>query len=94
MSQIARANGWRGFEGLGERVAGGYEYRCDGMPTLMGCGESVTVARAWATAGTKKSGWCVCYGENEDGSFDTDVVLTFCPACAQVVTPPTESESS
>lgn len=97
MSELARKNGWRGFDGLGERVKGGYEYRCDGMPGPMGCGESVTVSRAWTTVGIKKSSWCVCYGENEDGSFDVDVVLTFCPPCAQYVatpvsTHPTESD--
>lgn len=85
MSAEARANGWRGFEGIGERVKGGYEYRCDGMPSLMGCGSDITVTRRWDRAGVKKSGWLVCYGLNEDDTPDTDVVLTFCPRCAQVV---------
>jgi len=85
MSELARANGWRGFDGLGERVKGGYEYRCDGMPSPMGCGQDITVPRAWVRVGIKKSGWLVCYGENEDGTPDLDVVLTFCPRCTQHV---------
>lgn len=85
MSELARANGWRGFEGIGERPAGGYEYTCDGMPTPMGCGEQIIVTRRFARSGIKKTGWLVCYGLNEDGSPDVDVVLTFCPRCAQVV---------
>ena len=90
MSERAYANGWRGFNGLGERVKGGYEYRCDGMPTLMGCGESVTVPREWTTIGIKKSRWMVCYGlldvdGQEDMDEDMDVVLTFCPKCAAIV---------
>ena len=85
MSAEARANGWRGFDGIGERVRGGYEYRCDGMPSLMGCGADVTVPRRWERVGTKKSGWLVCYGLNDDATPDLDVVLTFCPRCANVV---------
>lgn len=85
MSAEARANGWRGFDGIGERVSGGYEYRCDGMPSLMGCGADVTVPRRWERVGTKKSGWLVCYGLNDDATPDLDVVLTFCPRCANVV---------
>lgn len=91
MSELARANGWRGFEGLGERVKGGYEYRCDGMPTPMGCGESVTAPRAWTAPGVKKSGWVVWYGLDDDGTADLDVVLTFCPKCAAVVATQTHS---
>lgn len=84
MSALARANGWRGFDGIGERVPGGYEYQCDGMPTLMGCPQSITITRRWTTVGAKKSRWLVCYGLDDDGP-DTDVVLTFCPTCAAVV---------
>ena len=87
---------WRGFDGIGERVPGGYQYDCDGMPTLMGCGAQVTVPRKWARTGTKKSGWLVCYGlepDTSDAPFDDrsrwhedhDIVLTFCPRCAEVV---------
>lgn len=86
MSELARKNGWRGFEGLGQRVEGGYEYICDGMPTPMGCGNDITVPRAWVRVGVKKSGWLVCYGLEDDGQPDLDVVLTFCPRCAEVVT--------
>lgn len=95
MSEMARANGWRGFEGIGERVKGGYEYRCDGMPSLAGCGEDVTVPRSWTRTGVKKSRWLVCYGLEDDGTADLDVVLTFCPKCAAVVLAhePRESDS-
>lgn len=85
MSELAQKNGWRGFEGIGERTEGGYEYRCDGMPSPVGCGEAIVVTRRFARTGIKKTGWLVCYGEDEDGSADTDVVLTFCPRCTQVV---------
>ena len=93
MSAEARRNGWRGFDGIGSRVDGGYEYVCDGMPTPMGCGEQVTVPRRWTKVGKKKgSGWLVCYGTNfpgepgDDGKGnDLDVVLTFGPRCAAVV---------
>lgn len=85
MSELARANGWRGFEGIGEPTAGGYEYMCDGMPSPMGCGASVVVTRKFARIGVKKTGWYVCYGMEDDGEPDVDVVLTFCPRCAAVV---------
>ena len=102
----ARANGWRGFDGIGERVErgefghppkrGGWLYRCDGMPRLMGCGSDVIVPRRWTRVGKKSSGWLVCYGmepNTPDAPFDDasqwhedhDVVLTFCPSCAEVV---------
>jgi hypothetical protein len=37
----AYENGWRGFDTAGsvQRVDGGYEYTCDGMPHPMGCGQ-------------------------------------------------------
>jgi len=96
VGEEARANGWRGFEGIGERVPGGYQYDCNGMPTMMGCGGQVVVSRRWARVGIKKSGWLVCYGmepKTPDSRFDDpdswfedqDVVLTFCPSCAAVV---------
>jgi hypothetical protein len=94
VSEEARANGWRGFDNAGsvERVEGGYEYVCDGMPTMRGCGERVTVPRRWTKVGEKKSGWLVMYGQcfpdepSDDGNgHDLDVVLTFCPECAAVV---------
>lgn len=87
MSAIARANGWQGFNGLGEPVHGGYLYRCDGMPSQFGCGGEIVVTRPWTRVGAKKgSGWLVCYGQDFDGTLDTDVVLTFCPSCAAIVT--------
>jgi hypothetical protein len=85
MSLIARENGWRGFDGIGDKTAGGYEYGCDGMPTLMGCGESVIVTRRWTRVGVKKTRWFVCYGLGEDGEPALDVVLAFCPRCAGIV---------
>ena len=85
MSALARENGWRGFDGIGERTEGGYEYRCDGMPSPMGCGASVVVTRRFTRPGVKKSRWLVCYGLEDDGEPDLDVVLTFCPRCAAVV---------
>lgn len=93
----ARANGWAGFDNLGLRVPGGWQFDCAGMPTLMGCGGQVTVPRRWTRVGVKKSGWLVCYGlepkPGSEGRFDVpddweedhDVVLTFCPRCAAVV---------
>lgn len=90
VSALARKNGWRGFDSIGERVPGGYQYDCDGMPTPMGCGGQVTVPRKWARVGVKSSGWLVCYGLDEDGGddgkgHDLDVVLTFCSSCRKVV---------
>ena len=96
MSGLARANGWRGFDGIATKVDGGWHYGCDGMPSMMGCGAAVTVARRWSKVGVKKSGWLVCYGlESIDSSKpmadpanqveDEDVVLTYCPDCAAVV---------
>lgn len=97
MSAEARANGWNGFDGIGERVDGGWLYRCDGMPTLMGCGAEVIFTRRLARVGLKSSGWLVMYGlepkAGTPGRFDDpsqweedhDVVLTFCPRCTAVV---------
>jgi hypothetical protein len=100
MSAEARRNGWRGFDGIGKKVerggfghpplTSGWEYDCDGMPTLMGCGAHVIVTRRFARVGVKKTGWLVCYGRDEgpgdDGKGnDLDVVLAFCPSCRAVV---------
>lgn len=96
MNSIARTNGWRGFDSAGTKVPGGWQYDCDGMPTLMGCGAQVKVTRQWTRTGTKKSGWLVCYGlepircdlpidDPANLYEDKDVVLTFCPRCAEVV---------
>lgn len=93
MSALAQRSGWRGFPGIGERVPGGWQYTCDGMPTLMGCGAQVTVPRRWSTVGVKRaSGWLVCYGLDDPGApgddgkgHDLDVVLTYCPRCRAVV---------
>lgn len=89
MSAEARRNGWRGFENIAVKVPGGYEYWCDGMPSMTGCGERIAVTRRWSKIGKKKSGWVVCYGLDGPGDMpfaemtepDLDVVLTFCPAC-------------
>lgn len=72
MSALARRNGWRGFDGIGEKVErgefghgpqrGGWQYYCDGMPGPMGCGESIVVPRRWARVGAKSTGWLVIYG--------------------------------
>lgn len=86
MSALARSNGWRGFDGIGRKVDGGWEFDCDGMPTMMGCGASTIVTRRWVRVGTKSTGWLVCYGKDEDHrTDDADVVLTFCPECAAIV---------
>lgn len=92
MTALARSNGWRGFDGIGERVEGGWLYRCDGMPTLRGCPEEVVISRRFARVGEKSTGWLVTYGgcfpdeESDDGKGnDLDVVLTFCPRCTAVV---------
>lgn len=85
MSAEARANGWRGFDGIGQKVEGGHLYVCDGMPTPRGCGADLLITRRLARIGKKSSGWLVCYGLNDDGSSDKDVVLTFCPRCTVVV---------
>lgn len=91
MSALARENGWRGFDGIGDRVPGGYEYRCDGMPSPFGCHESVVVTRRLTRPGIKRTRWLVCYGLDDDGTPDHDVVLTFCPACAVIVATQTTS---
>lgn len=97
MTSEARANGWNGFAGIGARVPGGYEYRCDGMPTMLGCVASLVITRRLSRPGEKRSGWLVIFGlepkPGTPGRFDTpadwtedpDVVLTFCPTCAVVV---------
>ena len=92
MSALARRNGWRGFDGIAERVDGGWLYRCDGMPHPMGCGSEAQVSRKFSRVGIKSTGWLVCYGEEfppdpgDDGKgHDLDVVLTFCPSCRAVV---------
>lgn len=92
MSAEARSNGWRGFDGIGEKVDGGWLYRCDGMPSMSGCGEQITVPRRFARVGTKSTGWLVTYGQcfpeeagDDKHGNDLDVVLTFCPSCAAVV---------
>jgi hypothetical protein len=99
MSEIARANGWRGFDSIGEkveRVMGvrdsktGWLYRCDGMPGFFGCGEEMVISRRLVRVGEKKSGWLVCYGTTDgpgdDGKGnDLDVVLTFCRSCAAAI---------
>lgn len=104
MTALARSNGWRGFDGIGEKVErvmgvkgskSGWLYRCDGMPTLRGCGAEVVVSRRFVRVGEKSTGWLVTYGSCDPGDpsdpaddkhgNDLDVVLTFCPSCAAVV---------
>lgn len=95
MSALARENGWRGFDGIGEKVervppagsrVSGWLYRCDGMPTMRGCHMELIVTRRLSRVGKKAaSGWLVTYGLDFDGTPDKDVVLTFCPSCAAVV---------
>ena len=72
VSAGARANGWHGFDNIGERVdkgefgnppaRGGWLYRCDGMPRQMGCGAELITTRRLARVGVKSSGWLVTYG--------------------------------
>lgn len=106
MSAEARRNGWNGFDGIGEKVdkgefgqppaRGGWLYRCDGMPSMFGCGAEMITPVRLKRVGVKKSGWLVCYGlepDSMDAPFsdrsrwhdDHDVVLTFCPSCRKVV---------
>lgn len=100
MSVTARANGWRGFDGIAERIKPdpefggdrGWLYRCDGLPSWSGCGNEILLRRRWTTVGRKRDGWEVMYGTNgpddpgDDGKGnDLDVVLTFCPRCAEHV---------
>jgi len=82
VSAEARRNGWRGFDGIGERFEpngfghgpqrGGYIYRCDGMPSLWGCSEQLIVTRKLSRVGTKSSGWYVCYGRDDPGEPGDD----------------------
>jgi len=99
VSLEARTNGWRGFEGIGEKVEGGWLYRCDGMPSERGCGSEVVISVRYRRVGWKSTGWLVTYGREPRPEFernarldtpehwrdDRDVVLTFCPSCAAVV---------
>lgn len=84
MSQLARDNGWHGFDNAGTAVGGMWRYQCDGYPSVFGCGNEITISRKYSKVGNKKSGWLVCYGIEDDGE-DHDVVLTFCPRCTKVV---------
>jgi hypothetical protein len=85
-----------GFQGIGEKVHGGWLYHCDGMPSMLGCGRTTIVPRRFNRVGRKKTGWLVCYGlepntphsrfdSPEEWHEDHDIVLTFCPECAEVV---------
>lgn len=100
MGEAARENGWDGFRSFGKRVEGhGWEFTCDGMPTMMGCGAQVYVTRRWSKVGSKSSGWLVTHGmepkpqygesasmdEPEKWQTDFDVVLAYCPSCRVVV---------
>ncbi len=92
MTTLARRNGWRGFESIGEKTDGGWLYICDGMPTLMGCGQQTVITRRFTHVGTKPSGWLVTYGKcfpdetaDDKHGNDLDVVLTYCPSCAAIV---------
>lgn len=62
--------------------------RCDGMPSMFGCGSEIvtpTPYRGHPSGKPKRSGWLVCYGEDDDGSDDHRIVLAFCPRCAEVM---------
>jgi len=67
------------------KVPGGWLYRCDGMPTMRGCGEETIVSRKYLRTGLKSTGWLVCNGQNDDGSDDLEVALVFCPSCTLIV---------
>lgn len=67
------------------KVKGGWLYKCDGMPRIMGCGEEVVVSRQWVRTGLKSTGWLVCNGLDDDGEDDPTVGLSFCPNCADIV---------
>jgi hypothetical protein len=92
VSDLARKNGWAGFRGIGEKVEGGWLYRCDGMPSMFGCPQDVVVTRRFSRVGEKSTGWLVTYGRtspdepsDDNHGNDLDVVLTFCPSCAAIV---------
>jgi hypothetical protein len=85
VSELARAHGWRGFDNIAARTHGGWQYDCAGMPSMMGCGNQTVIGRRWAKVGTKSTGWVVMYGTDFDGTPDEDVVLAFCPSCAEIV---------
>lgn len=67
------------------KVDGGWLYVCDGLPTLMGCGDEIIVTRQYKRTGIKSSGWLVCNGIDEHGKDEPEIGLTFCPSCALVV---------
>lgn len=66
-------------------MSGMTETQCDGMPTMMGCGQSITNSVPYKLPGKKKSGWLVIWGINDDGTEDKEMLLTFCPRCAVIV---------
>lgn len=78
MSATARRNGWRGFEGIGQKLDLGTEYTCEGAGFGADCEGSTFRTKPWTTVGKKHGGWVVLYGVDDDGTDDTDVVLVLC----------------
>lgn len=71
-----------------ERYGQNWVTRCDGMPSMFGCGSEIvtpTPYRGRPSSRPKRSGWLICYGEDDDGSDDHRIVLAFCPRCAEVM---------
>ena len=64
-----------------------HRYICDGMPTLMGCGEEIEITRPYISGGwkIKSTGWLVIWPEEDDTDRDPNTLLHFCPSCALVV---------
>ena len=70
-----------------ERWNGRWTTRCDGMPTMLGCGEEIETSVPYSRPSEKlkPSGWLICYGKDWDGTSDRKIVLAFCPSCAEHV---------
>lgn len=64
-----------------------HTYQCDGMPTMSGCGEQITISVPYVKEGRKKSGWLVTHAtEDMQGTPSIPIhLMFFCPACAAVV---------
>lgn len=88
MSALARRNGWRGFDGIGEKFDRGTEYRCEGAGFGADCEGTTFRTKPWTTVGKKRGGWVVLYGANDDSTDDHDVVLVLCPIHARPAAQP------
>lgn len=67
---------------------GMWETTCDGIPTLMGCGNYIEHSVPFVKASRKRkpSGWLIIHGRDDDDiGDDKRIVLAFCPKCADVV---------